>query len=251
MSTILISGASSGLGLAFVNAYGSDVSNKIIAIDRAPFTSPSKVKATIQFHLIDVSSPSSVAELGRILKDVPIDLVIHSAGIRGLVPSAEDAQPDNVAAAETLQAMDFETMTRTFAINSAGTFVLLRTLLPNLLLAAERHRSPYGMSSSVPKVIVMSSRMGSIGHNTIGGGYAYRASKVALNAIVRSMSVDVPEVAFVLCHPGRVETKLVKCKEEGAIPAQESVEGLLPLIDRWGAEDSGRFFDRFGGPIQW
>ncbi|KAI7643959.1 hypothetical protein KC318_g20876 [Hortaea werneckii] len=107
-----------------------------------------------------------------------------------------------------------------------------------------------------PKVIVMSSRMGSLGNNfpgnrSAGSAYAYRASKAALNAIIRSFVVDVPEVTFVVCHPGRVETKLVKWKEEGAITAQESVEGLLPLIDRWGKEDSGKFYDRFGETIQW
>lgn len=49
---------------------------------------------------------------------------------------------------------------------------------------------------------------------------------------VRSFTTDVRLVVFVLCHPGRAETKLVKCKEEGAITADESVVGLLPLIEK-------------------
>jgi len=54
-----------------------------------------------------------------------------------------------------------------------------------------------------------------------------------------------------MCHPGRVETNLVRCREEGAITADESVEGLLPLIEKWGTQESGKFFDRFGDPIVW
>ncbi|GAM89370.1 hypothetical protein ANO11243_074070 [Dothideomycetidae sp. 11243] len=171
--------------------------------------------------------------------DSIIDLVIHSAGVRGLVPSVEDKHPDNVAACETMEVMDVETLTRTFQINAVGTFSLVRCLLPHL----KRSRGA--------KVIIMSSRMGSIGQNTSGSAYAYRASKAALNAIVKSFSIDEPTVTFILCHPGRVETKLVKSKEEGAMSAEQSVSGLLPWIERWGQADSGKFFDRFGEPIKW
>lgn len=69
--------------------------------------------------------------------------------------------------------------------------------------------------------------------------------------IVRSLAVDVPGVVFVLCHPGRVETGLVKGREEGAIEAGESVEGLMGLIEGWGRAESGGFFDRFGERIEW
>lgn len=98
--------------------------------------------------------------------------------------------------------------------------------------------------------------MGSLAHNaapapSAGGAYAYRASKAALNMLVRSLAVDEPGVVWVLCHPGRVETGLVKGREEGAIEAGESVGGLVGLIEGWGAGESGRFFDRFGEVIEW
>jgi len=244
-STILVSGASSGLGLAFVRAYAQDASNTIIAVDKDPFprqqlldsTPPSR--ANILDYIVDVTSEPSIDRLRASISNIAIDLVIHSVGIRGLVPSVEDAHPDDVAACETLSVMDLRTIMRTFQINAAGTFILFRSLLSNLKRAVN------------PKVIVMSSRMGSVGHNTTGSAYAYRASKAALNAMVKSMSIDVPEVAFIMCHPGRVETNLVKCREEGAITADESVEGLLPLIEKWGTQESGKFFDRFGDTIVW
>lgn len=215
--TILISGAASGLGLAFLQAYASVESNAIIAIDQNPLPQGLVTKATIHEHLVDITSEASIHDLSKSLSDTPINLVIHSAGIRGLVREVEDTHPNDVAACETMSVMDLQTLMTTFQINAAGTFLLLRSLLSNLMLSVDS------------KVVVMSSRMGSVGHNTTGSAYAYRASKAALNAMVRSMSVDVPEVSFILCHPGRVETNLVRCREEGAISAEESVEGLLPL----------------------
>ncbi|GME63123.1 Glucose/ribitol dehydrogenase [Neofusicoccum parvum] len=180
----------------------------------------------------------------------PFTLVIHSAGIRGLVPSIAAATPADVGAAETIAAMDAATMRRTYEVNAVATFTLIKALLPSLLLAA-RTRPP---AARPPTVVVMSSRMGSVASNAAGGAYAYRASKAALNAVVRSFSVDVPEVLFALVHPGRVETGLVRAREEGAVEVQESVEDMLALIGRLGTEEglrSGCFVDRWGKEIPW
>lgn len=228
-----------------MKAFAEESSNTIIACDKDPFPretlqdAVNSSRAEIQEHSVDVTSESSIQSLSSSLSGISIDLVLHSVGIRGLVPEVENAHPDDVAACETLSVMNLETLMRTFHINAAGTFLLLRALLPNLKQAND------------PKVIVMSSRMGSVGRNVAGSAYAYRASKAALNVMVKSLSIDVPEVAFILCHPGRVETNLVRSREEGAITADESVAGLLPLIAKWKTDDSGKFYDRFGDPIVW
>lgn len=241
MPTIVISGAASGLGRAFLDSYSQDESNKIIAIDRESInlSEHRHHAATVQSHVVDVTDENSIASLSTKLSGTPIDLFVHSVGIRGLVPAVEDAHPESVAAAETMEAMDLPTLMHTFQVNAAGTFLLVRSLLPNLKQALD------------PKVVIMSSRMGSLGYNTTGSAYAYRASKAALNAIIKSFSIDVPDVVFVLCHPGRVESRLVKYKEEGAISAEESVAGLIPLVEHWDKNDSGEFYDRFGEPIVW
>lgn len=241
MPTILISGAANGLGAAFVDAYARQKDTTIIAIDRIPSRTQ---QSNVESFTVDVTNETSINTFRDAVQSRPIDLFIHSAGIRGLVPAMEDLNPDDVAACETLEVMDTATLTRAFQINAQGTFLLLRALLPIL------RRAPN------PKVITMSSRMGSIGNNeagirAAGSAYAYRASKAAQNAIVRSFVVDCPDVTFVMCHPGRVETKLVRCKEDGAISAAESVEAMMPLIERWEKDDSGRFYDRFGEAIQW
>lgn len=240
MPIILISGAANGLGAAFLRAYQHQSNTKILAIDRTTFRSS---QANVHSYQVDVSSQSSIEEFANTVSGKSIDLFIHCAGVRGLVPQIEQSLPDDVAACETLSVMDAQTMSQTFEINTIGTFLLIRAMLPNL-------RMNHG------KVIVMSSRMGSVENNQhpnkdAGSAYAYRASKAALNMIVRSFAADVPDVAFVLCHPGRVETKLVKCKEEGAITADESVDVMLPLIEQWGKHNSGYYYDRFGDPIPW
>ena len=127
----------------------------------------------------------------------------------------------------------------TLHVNAIGTFLLLEAMMPQL-----RH-------DGHPKVIIMGSRMVSIGHNTTGGAYAYRASKAALNAIVKSFSGDVPEVVFVIVHPGQVESGLVSVKEDGPISAEESVSDMLKLIERLGKENSAKFMDRFGVEVPW
>ncbi|OQO08637.1 hypothetical protein B0A48_06507 [Cryoendolithus antarcticus] len=244
MRTVLVTGAASGLGKAFVDAYSAQPDTTVISLDR---TFQCDLRENVRTFVVDVTSEAAVNDFVYSLLNVsatPIDLVIHSAGIRGLVPALEKAHPEDVAACETLQAIDLETMQRAFSINALGTFTLLRALIPFLQLTSE------------PKVIVMSSRMGSIGNNQLGnkdagGGYAYRASKAALNMIVRSLAVDVPRVAWIMAHPGRVETGLVDTIEEGAISAEESVTGLLPLIQGWDRSNTGLFYDRFGERIEW
>jgi NAD(P)-dependent dehydrogenase (short-subunit alcohol dehydrogenase family) len=247
MPITLISGAASGLGRAFFQAYAADPNNHIIAIDRAPIHTSElqNVQATIETYEVDVTSKDSLnLFLLRHIEYKAVSLFIHCVGIRGLVPEVESKYPDSVTKAETLKVMDEETMAHTFNINVIGTFSLLKGVRDSLLLAT--------MVTGKPgKAVIMGSRMGSMSANTSGSAYAYRASKAALNAVVKSFSIDEPDVIFTVLHPGRVETGLVMCKEEGAISALESVAEMLPLIEKLEKKDSGTFMDRFGDKIDW
>lgn len=239
MKTVLISGAASGLGKAYLDAIQhEDV--QIIAIDRSHIDR--RHHQNIRTFEVDVSSSQSIATFAEHIRDVPIHLVFHSAGVRGLVPSIASEKPEDVAAAETAHVMDTNTMMNTFQINAVGSFMLLQALMDNIRL---------GSKDEPAKVIIIGSRMGSVGYNSNGGGYAYRASKAALNAIIKSFSIDVPEVIFTTLHPGRVETGLVALREDGAIEADESVHEMLKVINKLTLEDSGKFYDRFGGTIVW
>jgi NAD(P)-dependent dehydrogenase (short-subunit alcohol dehydrogenase family) len=262
---VLITGAASGLGRAFFEYYAKIPTLRVMGIDVRPWPEGVPTFETPSISNVNTGLPSSDSGISPRFMTVDItdeaalqrfaeatvtaqygafDLVVHSAGIRGLVPSIEAQRPHDVAAAETIEAMDLATMRRTYEINTLGTFSLIKVLLPSLRRAAAEGRSP--------KFVTMSSRMGSISYNTTGGGYAYRASKAALNAIVKSFSIDVPEVCFACVHPGRVETGLVKIKEEGAISPQESLKDMIPIINQLGADQglqSGCFVDRWGKEI--
>lgn len=264
LPTVFITGASSGLGRAFFKHFTQQASTsgqfRVLGIDRQPWTDeagnqhdiyrPNPEDSSSLCVRLDLTSPIDTQRqfVSRwVGEETPIHLVVHSAGIRGLVPHVTIEKYSDVAGAETMDSMDAATMMRTYEINVVGTFNVLTALRPNLQLAADQNLDP--------KVIVLSSRMGSIAANDKGGGYAYRASKAALNAVMTSMSIDVPRVFFAMVHPGRVETGLVCIKEDGAISPQESLEDLLPLIDRFGKSSasfkSGCFVDRFGEVIQW
>lgn len=263
--TILITGAFSGLGRAFFESFAEDAVDdassensadyQVIGIDKQPWPDqhgnpkPSHAHGPRSLYVqADVTSPRH--ELEALIHrwvgaETPIQLVVHCAGVRGLVPGVQVRGSDDVARAEAWGVMDAETMMRTFEVNTVGTFNLLTAVVPNLRIAAAEWR--------FPRVAVMSSRIGSMAANARGGAYAYRASKAALNAVVRSLSVDVPEVYFGIIHPGRVETGLVSVKEDGAISCKEALEDLVPLLSRLGEDNlkSGCFVDRFGHDIPW
>lgn len=271
--TILITGAFSGLGRAFFEHFAAASRNeesssssspsshrqvpdfRVVGIDRQPWPGrdgnpqPSHAHGPRSVYVqADITSPRSDLEaLARrwVGAGTPISLVIHSAGVRGLVPGIELRRSDDVAGAEGLGVMDAATMMATLEVNAVGALNVVAAVLPNLRVAAA--------AGLRPRVVAMSSRMGSVASNAGGGAYAYRASKAALNAIFRSLSVDVPEVCFALVHPGRVETGLVSVREDGAMTCEESLEGMLPLLDRLGEGHlrSGCFVDRFGVEIPW
>lgn len=312
---ILITGAASGLGLALFQHFSarepaSPEHHKydVVGVDKIAWRLPGKgfqwqtdIGKCGKYVQLDVTA--SLKRLDNFANNYlystlpsaktgqkrryprPVSLLIHCAGVRGLVPAVEAALPGNVGAAETLDVMDAETMRRTYDVNVVGTLQLMQTVIPHLQLYAdvvkERQdevaaafggttewldqlrvqgsRASLQTTRPLPpreppaRAVVMGSRMGSIGANATGGGYAYRASKAALNAILKSMSVDVPDVCFASVHPGRVETGLVKEKEEGAVSVEECMEELLPLIEKLGDGKlaSGCFVDRFGDAIKW
>ncbi|KAK0513610.1 hypothetical protein JMJ35_003974 [Cladonia borealis] len=253
MPNILVVGAASGIGEEFVRAFIKKPGYHIIAVDKnfpQSSISPhamvetyleaidSKVEGVLYLHAIDITNEIDIVTLSNLCSE-PLDVIIHSAGVRGLEPNFHITQSSDVAKAETKNVTTAQTMRSTFEVNTVGSFLLLQATVPKLRLGGPA------------KVIIMGSRMGSIGHNTTGGGYAYRASKAALNAIVKSFAIDVPEAIFTIVHPGRVESGLVSVKEDGAISAGESVSDMMKFIDGMGKEHSGRFFDRFGVVVPW
>lgn len=240
MPVILISGAGSGIGSTFLEHYAKDSTNTIHALDVtwSEEVKPREANANITTHTVNSASKASLDELKSSLNNIPIDLFIHSAAVRGLNPEIQKKDP-NPANAEVLDVIDAETFTQTLTVNTVGTFMIIRAVLPNLMA-----------SETDPKVIVMGSGMGSITNNQ-GGAYAYGASKAGLNFVVKSFVGDVPDVIFGIIHPGKVESRMTHVREEGAIDAQEAIAIMLPIIEGMSEEDSGMFVTRDNKPIPW
>jgi NAD(P)-dependent dehydrogenase (short-subunit alcohol dehydrogenase family) len=137
-------------------------------------------------------------------------------------------------------------MGEAFAVNAIGPALLLKHLLPLL--------PPSGKSVFA----LLSARVGSIADNQLGGWYSYRASKAALNQIVRTAAVELrrrsPEALCVSLHPGTVHSRLSAPFTKSGLhvrPASDAAFDLLKVIDGLQPSQSGEFFDYRGEPLPW
>ena len=137
------------------------------------------------------------------------------------------------------QDMDWDDVGRFFDVNSIAPARIAQQLLPNLRAAETR------------KVVNITSRMGSIGDNTSGDAYGYRASKAALNMATHSLALDLRAqgVTAVVLHPGWVATDMGG--PSAPLQAPESVRGMRQVIEGLTLSESGGFFDFSGARIPW
>lgn len=226
MATIVITGASRGLGLEFVRQYAAD-GEKIIAACRRPesATALKAIKGDIRLIALDVADAGSIHALADTIGNEPIDILINNAGVYGK--------------AQTLGKMDYAAWEDVFRINAIGPMHLTDALLPRI--AASKRRLVVGITSL----------MGSIADNSSGGYYAYRSSKAGLNAVFKSLSIDLKPhgVSAVLLHPGWVKTDMGGVN--APLEPSESVSGMRAVIARLGIKDSGRFLDYRGKELPW
>jgi NAD(P)-dependent dehydrogenase (short-subunit alcohol dehydrogenase family) len=138
----------------------------------------------------------------------------------------------------SLENLDFESIRRQFEVNAIGTLRLTHALLPQVVTGG--------------KVIIMTSRMGSIEDNTSGGSYGYRMSKVAVSMAGKSLAIDLKprNIAVAILHPGLVSTRMTGFTPNGITP-EESVKGLLARIDELTLENTGSFWHSNGEILPW
>ncbi|MGF1641318.1 MAG: SDR family oxidoreductase [Rhodospirillales bacterium] len=227
MPTCLITGASRGLGLEFTKQYAAE-GWKVIATCRRPDVAADlgALQGEIEIHPLDVTDFARIEALGKKLAPVAIDLLINNAGIYGprVVP---------------YNAVDYAAWAEVMRVN---------TMAPLKLSAVF---SEHVAKSRLKRIVAVSSAMGSIADNTSGGAYVYRSSKAALNAVTKSLAVDLrsKQIVVVAVHPGWVRTSM---GGPGAkIDPFESVAGLREVIGGLTLEDSGRFIGYDGTPLPW
>lgn len=231
MNTILITGANRGIGLELTKQYLSN-NARVIACCRDPHHANELNQLKSQYHStlvicqLDVSNFQAITSLSQQLANEKIDILINNAGIIG-------------NHADTLANIDADKWQETFKTN---------TIAPTLMAQAFLNQ----LSHSNRKLVVnISSVMGSIAENTSGGYYLYRSSKAALNAVTKSLSIELKpkNIIAVVMHPGWVQTDMGG--DEAPLTTEQSVTGIRNVIDQLTLTDSGTFVSYDGRRIPW
>ena len=221
MGTYLVTGANRGIGLEYCRQL-QERGDRVIAVCRSASDELKNLGISVETG-VDITADEEVTDLVTRLDGQSIDVLINNAGI------VERVNLDN---------LDFNSIRKQFEVNALGPLRLTQALLPNLKKGS--------------KVIMMTSRMGSIDDNTSGGSYGYRMSKVALSMAGKSLSLDLKArgIAVAILHPGLVKTRMTGFTDSGITPEQ-AVKGLIARIDELNLENTGTFWHSNGEILPW
>jgi NAD(P)-dependent dehydrogenase (short-subunit alcohol dehydrogenase family) len=221
MATYVVTGTNRGIGYEYCRQLQAR-GDRVIAVCRSASEELKQLGVRVE-EGIDITSDASVADLCDRMGDTAIDVLINNAGIIKRV---------------TLENLDFESIREQFEVNALGPLRVTHALLP-LLKAGS-------------KIVLMTSRMGSIADNTSGSSYGYRMSKVALSMAGKSLAHDLKSrgIAVAILHPGLVQTRMTNFTSGGITP-EESVKGLLARIDELTLENTGTFWHANAEVLPW
>ena len=234
--TAVVVGASGGLGAALVSALaGMPEVGRVVALSRTaiPECPPAERVWRAPLDLLDEPSIAAAAAL----VPRPLRLVIVATGLlheAGLEPE------------KTVRALDPEALVRSYRVNAVGPALVAKHMLP---LLATPGRSVFA---------ALSARVGSIGDNRSGGWHGYRASKAALNMILRNLAIEVarrtPDTLCVGLHPGTVDTALSRpyqrnLGENRLFTPAWSAARLLGVIDDLDPSQNGCVLDWSGAVV--
>ncbi len=221
MATYLITGTNRGIGLEYCRQLQARGDN-VIATCRNSSPELEEIGVNI-YSGVDITSGNSVLDVKKKLAGITIDVLIQNAGI---------------AERNSLENLDPESLIRQFEVNALSPLCFTHAFLGNMKKGS--------------KIILMTSRMASIGDNKSGGSYGYRMSKVALSMAGKSLAIDLHpyEISVAILHPGLVSTRMTSFNPKG-ISVEESVKSLLERIDSLTLENSGSFWHASGEILPW
>lgn len=186
---------------------------------------------------VDFEDPSSIAAAARPIRERgPLHLVVVATGML----QNQTGRPE-----KRLADLSADHLAASFAINAVGPALALAHFAP---LLARQQRSVFA---------VLSAKVGSIGDNRLGGWYSYRASKAALNMVLKTAAIELarthPETVLAALHPGTVDSALSAPFRGAQIgrPARAAATDLLTVIDKLRPEDSGGFWAYDGQRLPW
>jgi NAD(P)-dependent dehydrogenase (short-subunit alcohol dehydrogenase family) len=228
MPTVLITGASRGIGLEFAKQYAAEGWTVIAGARDTDAMAEALGDARGDFAVVrlDVCDAASVAILSERLRGTPIDILINNAGLYG------PRRPQ-------LGAIHYPAWIDVLDTNVLGSTRVTEALIDNV--RAGEHKI----------IVALSSKVGSMADNRSGGGYIYRSSKAALNSVFHSLAIDLAGegIRVGILHPGWVRTGMGG--SNALIDARESVSGMRSVIDGLTLEQSGRFLNYDGNEIPW
>ena len=221
MKNVLITGANRGIGLELVKIYAKDA--KVFAWCRQRSEALDELKGVTVVEDVDLRKQESIHKAMHKCAE-RIDVLINNAGIF-------HREEGGLGDIDTASIQDHMTV---------------NTLAPLTLIQAALSRLDSGS-----KVALVSSRMGSIADNMSGGFYGYRMSKAALNALGKSLSVDLKpkNIAVAILHPGMVKTKITGY--QGQYTPEEAAAGLVKRIEALTLESTGSFVHAQGETLPW
>ncbi|MEM1368891.1 MAG: SDR family NAD(P)-dependent oxidoreductase [Cyanobacteria bacterium P01_H01_bin.15] len=246
--TALIVGGNGGIGYGFVQQLlSSGQFAQVFAtyhrIEQAgPLLSLANEYSQLHCLPLDLTHESQIQGLVAQISGVSdhLDRVINTVGI---LQQGETLKPE-----KSLKHLSSVNLYRYFLTNSIGPILLLKHLLP-LCKKSEK-----------PILATLSAKVGSIGDNHLGGWYGYRASKAALNMLIRTAAIEYqrvcPQAIVVALHPGTTVSDLSKpfqgnVPPEKLFPVERTVCQLLSVIERLQLSDTGQFWNWDGGPLPW
>lgn len=222
--TFLVTGANRGIGLEFARQL-SVRGDRILATARDVDKAVDVARLSHQVIPLDVADAASIEALSEHIKDQPIDVLVNNAGVSSGIKSVE-----RLTGAE---------LQRVFMINAFGPMLVTKAVLKNLRAGGRK------------VVFNITSQLGSISGNRGGSSYAYRGSKAALNQLTVSLAHELRGDGFtcVVAHPGWVRTDMGG--PNATLTPEQSVSGLLKVIDGLKPEDTGKFYNYDGKTLAW
>lgn len=247
MDTCLITGASSGIGLALCKQILDQGRDHVIAVSRSAEQSPPLAELQVAYperlttKNCDITDEQQRQNLQQLAPAGHLRRVINCAGL--LHDDSQNLWPE-----KRIENLSAEALTASFSVNAFAPVLLARDLLP--LMPKDK---PSVFSS-------ISARVGSISDNGLGGWYSYRAAKAAQNQLLKTLAIEMrrrrPQLCILLLHPGTTDTALSapfqrNVKPEKLFTSDYVARQLLSLMDAAGSEDSGRFLAWNGEDIPW
>ena len=231
MKNVVVIGANGAIGNAFVSSFvnNTDIKN-IFTLGRAETKNYSK---RIKHFIADITDESAIEDFASSI-DVTLDAVIVATGI---------LHADGINPEKSIRDIDLETFSEILKINTIGPAIIGKHLLPLL----------NNQTKSV--MAFLSARVGSISDNKLGGWYAYRASKSALNQVIKNFSIEIgrrnKNAVVIGFQPGTVDSNLSKpfqknVNKDKLFTPEFSVEKMTHVIENLTSEDSGNIFDWSG-----